>query len=157
MGGAGGTSTGVAGSGGINGIGLASVASADGVTRTTPVASTTSNSIASGFDSIFDPWRAITGGGSAGIISGVTMAYAGTGGGIGGVAVSAGGVVSLATSLLGGVGGCASNSSSASISCGNLASLFGGGSGGVATANGATYSATSAKGGNGLVTIERVK
>jgi hypothetical protein len=47
---------------------------------------------------------------------------------------------------------------SVSISCANETSLFGGGSGGVVAQGGtSSYTAVSAKGGNGLATIERIK
>lgn len=123
---------------GVNMLGFNNGESVDGVTR------------ASGFDSLFDPWRALTGAvGSSGTT--VSIATAGAfGAGQGGVAAGAN-VSNTGAVYFGGSGGASTYNGSFSASSSTVA--FGGGSGGAAGDN----SASSGNGGNAIASIERIK
>ncbi len=142
--GTGGPSVAVAGStqgaGGNNRLGFAVRSSADGELR----GGLNSTSVKdAGFETIFNPFYSLTGGGGAGNLS----ASGGTGAGGGGNSNIGG---STAFTVLGGGGG-ASGTVAASTAAG---SYVGGGGGGCASAT--TGPAISGIGGNGLVTIERI-
>jgi len=122
--------------GGVNMLGFANGESVDGVIRS------------SGFDSLFDPWRALTGAvGSAGTTISITTSGA-FGAGQGGVA-AASNVSNTGLVYFG--GGVSTYSGSFSASSSSV--IFGGGSGGAA---GGT-SLSSGNGGNAIASIERIK
>jgi len=119
---------------GVNALGFASKNSTDGIWRQGGVWVTSATTQAMGFDSLVDPFRALTGGGAAGANS--------TGGGSG-----AGG--GAAASGWGGVLGGSSGNTGSGVGCNNY---LGGGGG----ADAYSASATSGAGGNGLIAVERI-
>jgi hypothetical protein len=124
---------------GVNMLGGGIVVSIDGVNR--------SSSGTPCFDSLFNPFRALTGGGTDG--GQVAASSRNTGPGAGTGAPSAFANTNTAPTIGGGTGGCALAAKSGSVNAGR-----GGGSGGAASS--ATGPATSGNGGSGLVTVERI-
>ena len=136
--------------GGVNMLGLSNGASVDGQYRIGSASGASSNSVYFGFDSLFDPWRSLTGTvGGSGYAAAITTAV-GFGGGQGG----SGGGGTIATNgavYFAGGGGVCTYGGSFAASGSNI--TFGGGSGGVVSLN----TANTGAGGNAIASIERIK
>ena len=129
---------------GVNRLGMVIVCSSDGIVRTSQSVATL---VLVGFDSLIDPFRGLTGGGSAGNQTVSLTAVVGPG--AGGGSPNAAGNTFFQNSVCGGTGGC-----SLAAASGSLKVYLGGGTGGATST--ATGPATSGTGGNGLCAIERI-
>lgn len=129
------------------------LSSADGITRMMPTlgaAPVSGDSPGIGFESLSDPFRAMSGKGSDGAVNtGATGAMSGPGGGGGGISAAATYGAYALVNVCGGGGGSCFTGGAASVKC-----SIGGGSGGACSmSNGAASSGT---GGDGLVTIQNI-